>query len=246
MGRKIGSIDGYAPPWAKITDILRELHDPPAGFMQRLNQKRFSMGGPPVPPDTAVVHTIASCNRKYRLKRCRAAIHGGRSPSLVPSVAAFKRAAGAPLLFTLHSSLTPVPRPRPWRRSLPCARGGGSSSQTGDGRVVTGSLFDVIFSGEDSAGYNPPVSKLTAPFTQGGLGKRCFKSYLSSLVPAARTIPSRPGRSISLPSSPFPFHSSLTPVLSPQNPPPKLYTSALFSVFLCSGPHVSLSFQGKI
>ena len=74
--------------------------------------------------------------------------------------------------------------PRPVRRrkkSLPCVRGGGSS-QTGVGRVVTGSFFDHIFYVEGDAGYNPPVSKLTAPFAQGGLGGALLQ--VLTLVPS--------------------------------------------------------------
>ena len=82
-----------------------------------------------------------------------------------------------------------VPRPaRRRKESLPCARGGGTSSQTGVGRVVTGSLFDVIFSGEDSTGYNPPVSKLTAPFAQGGLGETLLQGLTFVPRPAAAAL----------------------------------------------------------
>ena len=45
---------------------------------------------------------------------------------------------------------------RPQTKSLPCARGGGPKGRRGCRFPVT---------------YNPPVSKLTAPFTQGGLSR---------------------------------------------------------------------------
>ena len=60
-------------------------------------------------------------------------------------------------------------------KSLPCARGGGTSPQTGDGRVVICHSLTTSQAKTEHTGYNPPVSKLTAPFAQGGLGQRPFQ-----------------------------------------------------------------------
>ena len=81
----------------------------------------------------------------------------------------------------MRAKLRPLERfPRPVRRrkSLPCVRGGVTSPQTGDGRVVTGSLFDRIFSSEDSTGYNPPRRRglRIAPNPASGISRSLRRS----------------------------------------------------------------------
>ena len=81
-----------------------------------------------------------------------------------------------------------IPRPSspPQRKCLPCARGGGPKGRRGCTFPDT---------------YNPPVSKLTAPFTQGGLWQRLLQ--VLSPVPA-HGFPMRLGAPFL-----FTFHSSL-------------------------------------
>ena len=83
----------------------------------------------------------------------------------------------------------PTSRPQA-EESLPCVRGGVTSSQTGDGRVVIYRSL-TISQAEQLVQVTIPQPQAAAPFTQGGLWQELFQFL--SFVPRPVSTPLRHG-----------------------------------------------------
>ena len=105
-----------------------------------------------------------------------------------------RRRRTASLLFsplTLHHSLNSRPPSARRRKSLPCARGGGTSSQTGVGRVV---VYRSLTTSQSNLNLQVtiPQPQAAAPFAQGGLRQCLFR--FPTPVSAVAVLPPLKGR----------------------------------------------------